>query len=78
MQFACQAEEYAMKGYIAVLPEYRTTKTFGTTVADCVADGKSVIRYIRKNAEKLKIDSRYIAAGGGSAGGYGLWRYVLS
>lgn len=70
MQFACQAEEYAMKGYIAVLPEYRTTKTFGTTVADCVADGKSVIRYIRKNAEKLKIDSRYIAAGGGSAGGH--------
>ncbi|MEO0452515.1 MAG: alpha/beta hydrolase fold domain-containing protein [Verrucomicrobiota bacterium] len=36
----------------------------------CVIDGKTVIRWAKANAEELGIDTKRIAAGGGSAGGH--------
>jgi acetyl esterase/lipase len=33
-------------------------------------DGKSAIRWVRKNAVRLGVDPKKIAAGGGSAGGH--------
>ena len=36
---------------------------------ECVKDAKSSIRFLRKNAVPLKIDTGKIIAGGGSAGG---------
>ena len=41
----------------------------GTKAVKCVSDGKSAVRWIRANADRLGIDPTRIAAGGGSAGG---------
>ncbi len=41
-----------------------------TTPKECVADGKSAVRYLRVNAARLGLDPNRIAAGGGSAGGH--------
>ena len=50
--------------------EYRIRSKHETTPFDCVKDGKSAIRWIRANAERLNVDPDRIAAGGGSAGGH--------
>ncbi|MBL7142992.1 MAG: prolyl oligopeptidase family serine peptidase, partial [Phycisphaerae bacterium] len=42
----------------------------GTTPFECVADGKSAIRWVRANAARLGVDPDKIVAGGGSAGGH--------
>ena len=44
--------------------------THGTTPFECVADGKSAIRWVRANAERLGVNPDKIVAGGGSAGGH--------
>jgi acetyl esterase/lipase len=55
---------------VAMSAEYRVASRHKTTPFECVADGKSAVRWIRANAEKLGIDPERIAAGGGSAGGH--------
>lgn len=69
-QFKPQAEYLASKGMIAATAEYRIGKKHGTTPFESVKDGRSAIRYLRKNAEHLGIDTGRLAAGGGSAGGH--------
>jgi acetyl esterase/lipase len=42
----------------------------GTTPFDCVADGRSAIRYLKEHAGQLGIDPEKIVVAGGSAGGH--------
>ena len=50
--------------------DYRVKSRQNTEPNACVADGKSAVRWLRKNAKRLNIDPERIAAGGGSAGGH--------
>jgi len=69
-QFYKQSAYLASRGMVAACAEYRIKKKHNTTPKECVMDGKSVLRWMRKNAKKLGIDPDKIAAGGGSAGGH--------
>ena len=68
--FAMQGMYFAQRGMTVVLADYRTYKKYGTTPAACVEDAKSVMRYVKKNADRLKIDTSRLVASGGSAGGH--------
>ena len=69
-QFEPHCRYLAERGMVAITAGYRVKSRHQTTPFECVADGKSAVRYIRANAAKLGIDPRRIAAGGGSAGGH--------
>ncbi len=69
-QFQQHAAYLASRGMVAILADYRVASRQKTTPRECVADGKSAVRWIRKNATRLGIDANRIAAGGGSAGGH--------
>ncbi len=69
-QFEPQARYLASRGMVAAVADYRVAKRHGTTPFECVADGKSAVRWMRKHARDLGVDARRIAAGGGSAGGH--------
>ena len=65
------AAHYAKVGWVAISIEYRlhSTKT-GVTVADCVKDARSAVRYVRAHATELGIDPQQLVVNGGSAGGH--------
>ncbi len=69
-QFEQHARYLASRGMVAALADYRVRSRQGTTPRECVADGKSAVRYLRRHAERLGLDPQRIAAGGGSAGGH--------
>ncbi|HUT10565.1 MAG TPA: alpha/beta hydrolase [Thermoguttaceae bacterium] len=69
-QFFPHAQYLASRGMVAMAADYRVKSRQGTTPFECVKDGKSAVRWIRANAERLGIDPQRIAAGGGSAGGH--------
>jgi acetyl esterase len=69
-QFYHQCEHFARRGMVAVSAEYRVRNKHSTTPFECVADGKSAIRWVRANAARLGINPNKIVAGGGSAGGH--------
>ena len=55
---------------IGVSVDYRLKDRDNVEVPlECVKDAKSAIRFLRKNAEKLKVNSDKIVVAGGSAGG---------
>ena len=59
------------RGMVAISCEYRTASSHdGATPFDCVADGRSAMRWVRSHAAELGVDPHRIAAGGGSAGGH--------
>ena len=69
--FFPMARYTATRGAASFVVEYRLVKTNGTvTVADCVADCKSAVRYLRSHAAELSIDPHRIAVLGESAGGH--------
>ncbi len=70
VQFYPQCEYFAERGMVAISAEYRTRSAHGTSPVECVKDGKSAIRFVRKNAGTMGIDPDRIVAGGGSAGGH--------
>jgi acetyl esterase len=58
------------RGMIAAAVSYRLrTRDKVQVPLECVKDAKSAIRFLRKNAERLKVDPERIVAAGGSAGG---------
>jgi acetyl esterase/lipase len=59
----------AEAGFAVASIQYRTTRD-GANFRDGIADVKSAIRYLRKNADRYGIDSRKVAVWGESAGGY--------
>lgn len=68
-QFEPHARYLARRGMIAICADYRVKSRQNATPDQCVADGKSAVRWVRANAARLGIDPARIAAGGGSAGG---------
>lgn len=66
--FFSTCQEYAKKGWLAVAVEYRLRNRHGTLPPEAIADGKSTIRYLRTNADRLQIDTNKIVASGNSAG----------
>ncbi|MBB3207423.1 acetyl esterase/lipase [Rhodopirellula rubra] len=69
-QFHEQARHFADLGMMAFSANYRVRSRNKTTPFECVADGKSAIRWVRQHAEELGIDPNKIVASGGSAGGH--------
>lgn len=69
-QFATQAEYLATRGMVALCADYRVHSRHSTTVADCVRDARSAIRWVRSHAPELGVDPDRIASSGGSAGGH--------
>lgn len=69
-QFEQHAKYLASRGMVAFVADYRVKSRQKTAPSACVADGKSAVRWIRKNATRLGVDPDRIAAGGGSAGGH--------
>ncbi|WP_417384286.1 alpha/beta hydrolase [Gimesia sp.] len=69
-QFEPHCKHLASKGMVACTAEYRIKSKHDTTPFECVADGKSAVRWIREHAKELGIDPDRIVAGGGSAGGH--------
>jgi len=61
---------FASRGMVAASAQYRLMDRHGVTPIECIADAKSAIRWIRQNAQELKIDPDQIVAGGWSAGGH--------
>lgn len=68
--FFPHARYFASRGAVAISIEYRLAKSVTPTVADCLADCKSAMRYIRAHAAELGIDPNRIAVLGDSAGGH--------
>lgn len=66
--FFSTCQDYSSKGWVAVAVEYRIRNRHGALPPDAIADGKSAIRYLRSNAERLHIDTNRIIASGNSAG----------
>jgi acetyl esterase/lipase len=50
--------------------DYRVASRQQVKAVSCVADAKSAIRFVRKEAGRLGVDPNRIVAGGGSAGGH--------
>lgn len=69
-QFYPHCAYFAARGMVAVSAEYRVKNKHGTSPRECVTDGKSALRWLRKNASLHGIDPNRIVAGGGSAGGH--------
>ena len=69
-QFALQSRYLAGRGMVAFVADYRVKSRHKVAPNACVEDGKSAVRWVRKNADRLGIDPELIAAGGGSAGGH--------
>lgn len=58
----------ARAGYVCISVDYRLEKEgrWPTNVHDC----KNAVRYLRKNAARLGVDTEHLGAIGGSAGGH--------
>ncbi len=69
-QFEMQCKYLTSRGMVAMTADYRVSSRNGTKATACVEDGKSAVRWIRKNARTLGVNSAKVAAGGGSAGGH--------
>ena len=67
---APHARWFAGKGLVAVNISYRLTAAPGVRVADCVADAKSAVAWVRAHAADWGIDPARIAVAGESAGGH--------
>jgi len=69
-QFYPHCKELASQGYFACSAEYRVGSRHKTTPFECVMDGKSAVRFLRKAAKKYGYSPDQIIACGGSAGGH--------
>ena len=69
-QFEQQCRYLASRGMVAITADYRVASRHHVNAAQCVADAKSAIRYVRAHAKELGVNPKRIAAGGGSAGGH--------
>lgn len=65
------AAHFAKLGMVGISLEYRLiNKKLGTTPFECVKDGRSAVRYVRRHAAELGLDPQKITVSGGSAGGH--------
>ncbi len=68
--FFPHARYFATRGAVGFSIEYRLVTPEALGVADCVADCRAAIRYLRTHAAEFGIDPHRIAVGGDSAGGH--------
>ena len=68
--FFPHARYFAKRGAVGFSVDYRLLKPEGPTVADCLSDCKSAMRYIRAHAVGLGVDPQRIVVIGDSAGGH--------
>lgn len=68
--YAKLARDYAQKGYVAILPDYRAYCRDRTSPAAAVDDGKAALRWIRAHHRELGVDRRRLILAGSSAGGF--------
>ncbi len=61
---------FASRGAVTFVITYRKAKPEGPGVADCLADCRSAVRYVRAHAKELGVDPARIAVVGESAGGH--------
>ena len=57
------------EGFVGISVQYRLVRQ-GTTVFDCVKDGRAAVRYVRAHAKMLGINPESVVVSGGSAGGH--------
>ena len=69
-QFKPHARYFSGRGIVCILADYRVQSRQGTSPFESLKDAKSAIRYVRKNAARLNVDTGRIVASGGSAGGH--------
>jgi len=69
-QFEHHCQHLASLGLVAITADYRVASRQQVKAVSCVADAKSAIRFVRREASRLGVDPERIAAGGGSAGGH--------
>jgi len=67
-QFGPQCMHFAERGAVTILVEYRTKSVHGTSPLEAMADARSAIRWIRYNADALRVDPTRVVAAGGSGG----------
>jgi len=68
--FMPHARYCAARGMAAFNITYRLARPEGPSVAECVADCKSAVRYVRAHAAEWGVDPHRIAVAGDSAGGH--------
>ncbi len=68
--FFSYAAYFAARNMVGVSIDYRLIKQPGDDIINCIADCKSAIRFIKKNAAPLHIDTNKIVICGESAGGH--------
>jgi acetyl esterase/lipase len=64
------AAYFATQGMVGMCIDYRLIKTKEDDILHCIHDSKSAIRFIKKNASLLNIDTSKIILCGESAGGH--------
>ena len=69
-QFRPHALHFSKKGFVTILVDYRVASRQKTSPFDAIEDAKSAMKYVKKNAERLGLDSAKVIASGGSAGGH--------
>ena len=70
-QFYPECVWFAERGFLACTAEYRTARSGPAfTPFDCVSDGKSAIRWLRRHAAEYGGDPARIVAAGASVGGH--------
>lgn len=69
-QFHEHCKHLASRGMLAISAQYRLLGSTAGSPFDCVADGKSALRWVRLQASEFGVDPDRVAAGGGSAGGH--------
>ncbi|WP_421827118.1 alpha/beta hydrolase [Larkinella sp.] len=69
-QFENACHYFADRGMITIAFDYRVSSRQQTTPFEAVQDARSAMRWVRKNAGRLGIQSDRIVAAGGSAGGH--------
>lgn len=68
--FYAYAAYFSKRNITAISIDYRLIKQSTDDITNCIADCKSAIRYIKKNASLLHIDTSKIIVCGESAGGH--------
>ena len=69
-QFRPHALHFSQKGFVTILVDYRVSSRQQTSPFDAIEDAKAAMKYVKKNAERLGLDSAKVIASGGSAGGH--------
>ncbi|WP_339922065.1 alpha/beta hydrolase [uncultured Cyclobacterium sp.] len=69
-QFRPHALHFSKKGFVCILVDYRVSSRQKTSPFDAIEDAKAAMKYVKKNAVRLGLDSAKVIASGGSAGGH--------